>query len=178
MQSEDFPDSRIERELEEIGFRIVLDRFTRRATAERPVQQHRKPREFAAAVIFDKSDRLLLQLRDNKPDILCPGKIGLFGGHREGHETFLECVAREIHEELSYFIPPMQFQLIAQRCGPDSEVPGGSVRAEFFVARDVPVDQIVVTEGALKIVERSALFAIASELTPHALFALRALALA
>jgi 8-oxo-dGTP pyrophosphatase MutT (NUDIX family) len=31
--------------------------------------------------------------------------IGLFGGHREGNETFLECVVREIYEEISHFLP-------------------------------------------------------------------------
>src|SRR4051794_19466903 len=64
-----------------------------------------KIREIAGAVIFDTSGRLLLQLRDNIPGILYPGKITLFGGHREGDETFLECVVREIHEELSFYIP-------------------------------------------------------------------------
>ena len=48
-----------------------------------------KTREIAAAVVFDTSGRLLLQQRDDIPNILYPGKIGLFGGHREGEETFL-----------------------------------------------------------------------------------------
>jgi 8-oxo-dGTP diphosphatase len=61
-----------------------------------------KVREIAAAIVVDTSGRLLLQLRDDVPNILYPGKIGLFGGHREGNETFLDCVVREIHEELSY----------------------------------------------------------------------------
>jgi 8-oxo-dGTP pyrophosphatase MutT (NUDIX family) len=36
-----------------------------------------------------------------------PGKIGFFGGHREYSETYLECVVREVHEEISYFVPPL-----------------------------------------------------------------------
>ena len=67
-------------------------------------------REAAAAILFDPSGRLLLQLRDNIPNILYPGMIGFFGGHREGNETFLECVVREIHEELSF---------ICRQSGPD-----------------------------------------------------------
>jgi 8-oxo-dGTP diphosphatase len=59
-------------------------------------------REIAPTVIFDDCGRLLLQLRDDIPGILYPGVIGLFGGHREGDETFLACAVREIHEELSY----------------------------------------------------------------------------
>ena len=131
-----------------------------------------KVREIAAAVVFDSSGRLLLQLRDDVPNILYPGKIGLFGGHREGDETFLECVVREINEELSYYLPPDRFEPLASRAGPDSEVPGGTVRAEFFVARDVPVDKLWITEGSLKIVLLSEIDQIEDALTPSARFAL------
>ena len=137
-----------------------------------------RAREIAGAVIFDTSGRLLLQLRDDIPGILYPGKITLFGGHREGDETFLECVVREIHEELSFFIPPERFEAIAQRTGTDKEVPGGIVRVEIFVTRDVPVDKLFVTEGSLKIVRVDELSEIAGELTPSALFGHRALSLA
>src|SRR4051794_24818244 len=116
-------------------------------TASRP-----KDRKVAAAIVFDTSGRLILQQRDDIPNILNPGKIGLFGGHVEGHETFLECVVREIHEELSYYVPPERFERIAARIGPDSEVPGATFHGEFFVTREVPVDKLKVTEGTLKIV--------------------------
>ena len=136
-----------------------------------------KIREIAGAVIFDTSGRLLLQLRDNIPGILYPGKITLFGGHREGDETFLECVVREIHEELSFYIPPERFEPIAQRTGPDKEVPGGIVRAEMFVTREVPVDRVIVTEGSLRIVRVEEIGGLMEELTPSALFGLQALKL-
>ena len=61
-------------------------------------------REIACAIIIDSGGRLLLQQRDDVAGILHPGKVTLFGGHREGQETFLECVVREIHEEISYFV--------------------------------------------------------------------------
>jgi 8-oxo-dGTP diphosphatase len=91
-----------------------------------------EPREIAAAIVFDNSGNLLLPRRDDIPGILCPGKLALFGGHREGVETFLDCVVREIHEELSYFISPASFELITQLVGPDAEVPGGTIRAGVF----------------------------------------------
>ncbi|MBA2400482.1 MAG: hypothetical protein H0V72_17605 [Bradyrhizobium sp.] len=59
----------------------------------------------------------------------------------------------------------------------DKEVPGGIVHAEIFVTRDVPVDRLFVTEGSLKIVSVDELGEIAGELTPSALFGLRALTL-
>ena len=88
-----------------------------------------------------------------------------------------ECVVREIHEELSFFVPPERFEPIAQRGGPDNEVLGGIVHAEIFVTREVPVDELFVTEGRLKIVRVRELGEIAGELTPSALFGLRALTL-
>jgi hypothetical protein len=41
-------------------------------------------REFAPTIIIDDQDRFLLQQRDDIAGIFYPGKIGLFGGHREG----------------------------------------------------------------------------------------------
>ena len=46
-------------------------------------------REIACALIIDTCGRFLLQQRDDIPGIVCPGMVGLFGGHREGDETFL-----------------------------------------------------------------------------------------
>ena len=131
-------------------------------------------REAAAAILFDSFGRLLLQLRDNIPNILYPGKIGLFGGHREGDESFLECVVREIHEELSFYLPPERFRSIARHIGPDFDMRGGALHAEFFVASEVPVEKLIVTEGTLKIVALNELDQIRNVLAPSAQFALEA----
>jgi 8-oxo-dGTP pyrophosphatase MutT (NUDIX family) len=61
-------------------------------------------RQFACAVLIDGFGRFLLQQRDDIPDIVDPGKIGLFGGGRECGETYLQCIVREVNEELSYFL--------------------------------------------------------------------------
>jgi 8-oxo-dGTP diphosphatase len=118
------------------------------------MSQHR---EIAAAIVIDSSGQLLLQQRDNVPGILYPGKVGLFGGHREGNETFLECVARELHEELSYFIPTERFEHLLSYEGPDFEQPGRTLHGEFFVVRDIPINQVAVTEGTLLVVGASAI---------------------
>ena len=55
-------------------------------------------RETASALLIDTAGRWLLQQRDDIRGILYPGLVGLFGGHREGNETFLDCVVREVHE--------------------------------------------------------------------------------
>jgi hypothetical protein len=48
------------------------------------------------------------------------------------------------------YVPPERFEPLASRTGPDIDVPGGIMRGEFFVARDVPVDKLSVTEGIFK----------------------------
>jgi 8-oxo-dGTP diphosphatase len=129
-------------------------------------------REIACAILIDSHGRFLLQQRDDIVGIIHPGKVGLFGGHREGNETFLECVVREVHEELSYFIPAERFEYLTGITGEDIDTDsGGSVRGEFFVARDIPVEALVVTEGSLLVVDPGDVTALFQRLTPTARFA-------
>jgi 8-oxo-dGTP diphosphatase len=130
-------------------------------------------REVAAALIIDTRGRLLLQQRDNIPGILFPGKIGLFGGHREGDETFLECAVREVHEEISYFIPPERFEHLATFRGPDPFIAGGTLWRELYVIRGVPVEPLRITEGILFIAEMRDVPALVPRLAPSAHAAIR-----
>jgi 8-oxo-dGTP diphosphatase len=130
-------------------------------------------REIACSIIIDTSGRFLLQQRDEVAGIAYPGKVGLFGGHLERDETYLECVVREIHEEISYFVPAERFEYLAGLDGSDINVDGGTVRAEFFITRDIPSDALVVTEGSLLIVNPDEIIEIERKLTPTARFALR-----
>ena len=105
-------------------------------------------RRFSCAILVDTHGRFLLQQRDDIPGIRLPGKIGLFGGHLEDDETHLQCVVREVHEEISYFLPPERFEYLASYDSSDIDVDGGTVHGEFFVARDVPVSGLLITEGS------------------------------
>ena len=130
-------------------------------------------REIAPVVVIDKENRLLLQQRDDVPHILYPGRIGLFGGHREDRESFLDCAVREIHEELSLFVPRERFVHLTSLEGPDFENPQGTLRAEFFLIRDVDHKRISVTEGRLHVSTFGELEKIQNKLTPSACHALR-----
>jgi 8-oxo-dGTP diphosphatase len=110
-------------------------------------------REGTSAVLISTDGRLILQIRDNFPHISDPGKLGFFGGQREGNESFLDCVVREVHEEIGYYLPPERFELIGRYFGPDYRIPFGMLRGEIFVARDVPVDLLTITEGSLRVIE-------------------------
>ena len=121
-------------------------------------------REVAAAILVGTCGRVLLQQRDDIPGLLYAGMIGLFGGHREGEETFLACLQRELHEETGLTIE-------ARRCEPlvriDLNYPsGGGVKGHFFVVRDVPIDGLVITEGSPLVIEVRELAQFLARMTP------------
>jgi 8-oxo-dGTP diphosphatase len=123
-------------------------------------------RELAGALVIDTEGRLLLQQRDDIPTIICPGMIGLFGGHREGEESFLECAVREIAEELSCSVPPERFHHLLWHEGPDPDDESKLCRCEFFVIRDIQLGAVTVTEGTLLAVKPQDLAAITNRCTP------------
>jgi len=129
-------------------------------------------RETSGAILIDSFGRFLFQLRDDNPEILYPGKIGLFGGHREGNETFLECVVREVYEELGYLVPPERFAHLVSYRGVDPR--GGTFCTEIFVANNLPAHQLVVTEGSLLTIKRKDFEAMEPRFSPSARFAVSA----
>jgi 8-oxo-dGTP diphosphatase len=131
-------------------------------------------REISVAILIDTNGRMLLQRRDDKPDILQPGKVGLFGGHREGDESFIDCVVREVAEEISCRVPTERFQHLLSFNGPDPDKSDGRVKGEFFVVYDIPTDELTITEGELLVVGLDDIAKLRSELTPLTVIALDA----
>ena len=129
-------------------------------------------REGTSAILISEDGRLLLQLRDDLPHVSDRGKISLFGGRREADESFLDCVVREVHEELGVYLPPERFELIGHYTGSDYEAPDRLIRGQVFLARQVPLDRLTVTEGSLEIVALHELERIRDRLAPPAKFAL------
>jgi 8-oxo-dGTP diphosphatase len=129
-------------------------------------------REFAAAILIDTQGRLLFQLRDNVPGIAYPGWVGLFGGHREAGETYLQCVRREIHEEIGLLLPPERFARLASHSRTDPD--GTRVVGDLFIVRDIPVDDLRITEGSLLIANPGELPALLPRLAPSARAAVQA----
>ncbi len=123
--------------------------------------------------MIDTEGRFLFQQREDIPTIHLPGKIALFGGHREDGETFAECMARELHEEFSYFIAPARIEHLGGHRGLDIDLGIGTAECEFYLVRGVPADEIVVTEGSLLIVEQDAWEALGDRLAPVAWKALQ-----
>lgn len=104
----------------------------------------------AVALIVAEDGRLLLQLRDNRPDVVNGGRWGFFGGHLEPGESPEQALLRELDEELDW--RPRHFELYRTRDVADGE---RRVRSHAFAAHlDVPLEALTQREG-----EAMALFA-------------------
>lgn len=125
----------------------------------------------AGAVLIGTCGRLLLQQRDNVPDIDNPGQIGLFGGHVEPGEDFRTCVAREVAEETGHDRPPSDFTLISDLRVDDRR--RGEMAVTGFILRDVPTETLVITEGSLCALHVAEVGAHWQTMTPSTLFAIR-----
>ena len=60
-------------------------------------------------VALFNNEKLVMQLRDNKPGLRFSNMWDFPGGGREGEETPLECAIREIEEEFGISLPVSSF---------------------------------------------------------------------
>ena len=134
-------------------------------------QIHEPYREIAAAILAGSCGRLLLQQRDDIPGLLYAGLVGLFGGHREGDETFLECVGRELLEETGLALAPERFEPLVTFTV--TYPAGGGVKGQFYVVRDFPIDAAVITEGQPLVIARDQLPGLLPRMTPSTCYVAR-----
>jgi 8-oxo-dGTP diphosphatase len=57
-------------------------------------------KQIAQIFLFDRRNRLIIYLRDDKPDIPFPNHWDLIGGHVEEGETPEQALVREVKEEI------------------------------------------------------------------------------
>lgn len=101
------------------------------------------PPELAVGLIVAEDGRLLLQLRDDRPDILEPGVWALFGGHIDAGEPADEAFLREMEEELGW--RPKHFELYRRV---DLHLGDRHLVSNVFAAHlDVPLEQLSLNEG-------------------------------
>ncbi|HLO48328.1 MAG TPA: NUDIX domain-containing protein [Kamptonema sp.] len=96
--------------------------------------------QVAKAFIY-QGTRLLLQLRDNIPEIIAPNHWGLFGGTVDEGETPAQAMKREIEEELCWIPPEPKYLLTWE--APER----GCTTYIFGIPLTVPTKELTLTEG-------------------------------
>jgi 8-oxo-dGTP pyrophosphatase MutT (NUDIX family) len=99
--------------------------------------------QLAVGLIVAEDGRVLLQHRDDKPDILEPGVWALFGGHVDSGEDLPAAFLREMDEELGW--RPKHFELYKSF---DLHLPGEHFISNLFAAHlDRPIEELSLNEG-------------------------------
>ncbi|HSX36473.1 MAG TPA: NUDIX domain-containing protein [Patescibacteria group bacterium] len=64
-----------------------------------------QPKEFASVILKSLDGRFILQLRDDKPEIVDPGKLSLFASRIQDGEEPLDAAVRTLREETTLVRP-------------------------------------------------------------------------
>jgi 8-oxo-dGTP pyrophosphatase MutT (NUDIX family) len=96
------------------------------------------------AVIRVGAERFLFQLRDQKPEIIMPGRWGFFGGHVDGGEDWHAAMVRELEEEIG--LTGRAVDYLTEFALPRAQ---GWVRRKLFEVKleDGDVDSLTLKEG-------------------------------
>lgn len=111
-------------------------------------QRNVSPKNASAAIIVNKYDQVLLQLRDDKEGIFFPNHWGFFGGASEDGEEFSKGLIRELEEELTIVFDYDQIkQYIRVDLGFDVAQP--LVKRVFYIVSitDHQTEQLQLKEG-------------------------------
>ncbi len=96
-------------------------------------------------ILTDTEGNFILQDRDDKPGIINPGEIALFGGTIEKGETPLLATARELREELGIEIDNSRVEEFDKFSTTHDN--GGERDVTVLVYRDVDVNETWLKEG-------------------------------
>ena len=95
----------------------------------------------AVAIFVNSKKQILLHLRDDKPEILCPGYWAFVGGGVEDGETELEGIRREVKEEIGLLIDNFQYldKFYVRR---------HRITVSVYISKlNVPEEKIKISEG-------------------------------
>ena len=97
------------------------------------------------AVIYNSKGQLLLQKRDNKPNIPMPNFWNFFGGLVETNETPIMALKREIKEELKLTVANNEPKLFEWKYGNEWN---SSINYFYPILYDESLDKLILSEGS------------------------------
>ena len=100
---------------------------------------------WAGAILVTQAGTVLVQQRDQRAHIN-PGKIGLFGGQCLHGERYIDCMRRELLEELELQAERYSIRVLGSfvKATPSA---GKSAVSYVFVVEGVPKGELVLHEG-------------------------------
>lgn len=102
--------------------------------------------EFYSGILLETSEgALILQRRDNNPNIANPGMLSVFGGRRLSHESDLDCAMRELNEETRFKPSAVKFEFIDFLSCPIEE--NKWMKCSFYALKNIDINKIDVKEG-------------------------------
>lgn len=99
--------------------------------------------QVSTALLFDGNNKLLIYLRDDKPEISFPGYWDLFGGRVEAEETPEQALVRELKEELNIDIE--KYELYKTFESPTEANP--NVKFVYVVKIEAAAESLTLYEG-------------------------------
>lgn len=124
----------------------------------------------AGAVMIATDGSLLLQRRDNIPNISSPNMLGIFGGHVEENESYLEAAIREIEEETGYRATPDEMQFLIEF---ENKYPmSNTMKGIFYLLENIDQSKLKITEGVLEVISIEDIPNHFHEIVPTTCFAL------
>ncbi len=90
-------------------------------------------------ILLNDENHVLLQLRDNKPNIPYPNMWALPGGHIDQGETALECIRREIKEEMGLDLKEIALFVAVER--------SYGTEHTYWARSSFRAEEIVLAEG-------------------------------
>jgi 8-oxo-dGTP pyrophosphatase MutT (NUDIX family) len=126
-----------------------------------------------AAILVYEDGKILMQLRDDRPDIWYPNHWGLFGGGVEVGESPEEALCRELYEELELVKQPTR--LLAKFDFDLSPIGYGKAFRSYF---EVQIDAADMTKICIHEGKEARLFEVGEilseiRITPYDAFALK-----
>jgi 8-oxo-dGTP diphosphatase len=113
-------------------------------------------KQIAHVLLFDRSGRLLIYLRDDNPAIPFPNHWDFFGGHVENGETPEAALVREVKEELGIELEQWNF-FRRYVCTQGDAYP--NVKYVYWARIEAAPEELTLYEGqrlkSLRIEERS-----------------------
>jgi len=103
-------------------------------------------KKIAQVLLFDRRHRLLIYLRDDKPDIPFSNHWDFFGGHLEEGETPEQALVREVKEELGIELADWNF-FRAYTCTEGDAYP--NVKYIYWAHIDKNPQELALYEGQM-----------------------------